>query len=156
MRTNEVGIKILEKGDVVRIGTGRVHYLVEYSSTSGMIHVKSTNTGKSRAIEVEKLTLVQSVQDAAYEAGCSVEELTEPETLDNSTRALTDYDTPVDTDDENEDEAPVVETSAYAKAVLFALNKLQKHVYAGTVSDTKKAKTRRLNGRQKASRKANR
>ena len=54
------------------------------------------------------------------------------------------------------EEESVKETSAYAKAVLFALNKLQKHVYAGTVSATKKAKNRKLNTRQKASRKANR
>lgn len=40
--------------------------------------------------------------------------------------------------------------------MLFALNRSGKHVYAGTVSKAEKAKRRALNGRQKASRKANR
>jgi hypothetical protein len=144
MRKNEAGLTILEIGDVVRIGSGRVHYRVTVPATEStpFVTVRSFNTDKPKTIEVEKLNLVQSVQDAAYEAGASVEELTGVE--------------PVDTDDANEDEAPVVETSAYAKAVLFALNRLQKHVYAGTVRKNVKAKRRGLNARQKVSRKANR
>lgn len=136
MRKNDAGLTILEKGDVVRIGSGRVHYLVTLDEIgTGFVNIMSTNTNKTRVVSRDKVNLVQSVQDAAYESGASVEEMTDPETLT---------------------EEPVKETSAYAKAVLFALNKFQKHVYAGTVSEKTKGKRRALGRRQKASRKANR
>lgn len=148
MRKNDAGLTILERGDIVQIGSGKVRYTVLSDVVTHEAHIESHNTGKAQTVDASRLNLVQSVQDVAYEAGDDVEELNiteEPETLDNSTRALSDHDT-----------EPVVETSAYAKAVLLALNKLQKHVYAGTVRKNVKAKRRGLNRRQKASRKVNR
>lgn len=131
MRKNEAGLTILETGDVVRIGGGKVLYRVALDELpTGFVNVESHNTGKAQVIGRERLNLVTDVRTTE-----GWQEL-------NRTLGL--------------EEEPVVETSAYQKAVLFALNKLQKHVYAGTVSKTKKAKTRRLNDRQKASRKANR
>lgn len=151
MHKNDAGLTILERGDIVQIGSGKVRYTVladEVESTGSVMHIESHNTGKTQTIARDRLTLVQSVQDVAYEAGADVKELNiteESETLDNSTWALSEEDT-----------KPVKETSAYAKAVLFALNALQKHVYAGTVSEKTKGKRRSLGRRQKASRKANR
>lgn len=136
MRKNEAGLTILERGDVVRIGKGKVLYTVLSDAVTAEAHIESQNTGKAQTVEASRLGLVESVQSVAYTAGCSVEELTGV--------------APVKT------KAPVKETSAYAKAVLFALNALQRHVYAGTVSRQEKARRRSLNRRQKASRKANR
>lgn len=150
MRKNEAGLTILETGDVVRIGGGKVLYTVEYDETVGMLHVTSHNTGKSVAVERERLHLVESVQDVAYEAGCSVEEVKSVVTGE-PVAAFTPIETVSHTT-----EVPVKEDASYQKAVLLALNLKGKHVYAGTVSETKKAKTRSLNRRQKASRKANR
>lgn len=140
MRKNEAGLTILERGDVVRIGKGKVLYTVLSDVVTAEAHIESQNTGKAQTVEGARLNLVESVQDVAYTAGCSAEELDIPETLDNSTRALD----------------PEPESTNYQKAVLFALNALGKHVYAGTVTPVKKARTRKLNQRQKASRKANR
>jgi hypothetical protein len=134
MYRNETGLQVLELGDTVRIGTGKVLYKVtwtpEQTAQVGLFatEVQSHNTGKYSKVELDRLTLVANVRD------------TEEWKAENETPA----------------EEPVVETSAYAKAVLFALNKLQKHVYGGTVRSNVKAKRRALNGRQKASRKANR
>lgn len=126
MRKNEAGLTILERGDMVRVGNGRVHWVVTQDQTDQYVYLLSPNTKRLACKEQGNVTLVQNVRD------------TEEWKV------------------ENEDEAPVVETSAYAKAVLFALNKLDRHVYAGTVRSNVKAKRRGLNARQKASRKANR
>lgn len=129
MYTNEAGLKVYEIGDVVRIGTGRVHWQVTFVGLGQTaVVVESLNTGKEKTEVIERLTLVQDVR-----------------TTDEWKAA-----------NEAPAEEPVKETTSYQKAVLFALNRLGKHVYAGTVSKTKKAKTRKLNLRQKASRKANR
>jgi hypothetical protein len=131
MRKNEAGLTILETGDVVRIGGGKVLYRVALDELpTGFVNIESHNTGKAQVVARERLNLVTDVRT------------TEGWQEMNRTLGL--------------EEAPVVETSAYAKAVLFALNKLQKHVYAGTVRKNVKAKRRGLNARQKASRKANR
>jgi hypothetical protein len=132
MIRNEAGLQVLESGDEVRIGNGKVLYNVLIHGAES-VTIVSQNTHRKQAVSAERLTLVRNVRDLF------------PEAFE-----------PVDTDDANEEEAPVVETSAYAKAVLFALNKLQKHVYAGTVSRQTKTKRRALGRRQKASRKANR
>lgn len=126
MRKNEAGLTILETGDVVRIGNGKVLYTVVAPASNGTIGVESHNTQRRTLVEQGRVNLVSDIRET------SPDEV--PEDLDN----------------------PVKETSAYAKAVLFALNKLQKHVYAGTVRENVKAKRRGLNARQKASRKANR
>lgn len=128
MFRNETGLQVIESGDVVKVGTGKVLYSVVNEAAPGTYNIQSHNTGKFKFVELEKLVLVTNVRD---------------------------------TDDWKEahaepEEGPVEETSAYAKAVLFALNKFQKHVYAGTVSDKTKGKRRALGRRQKASRKANR
>lgn len=168
MRKNEAGLTILETGDVVRIGKGKVEYSVEYGETAGMLHVKSLNTGKSVAVERERLTLVQSAQELAVphtELASALEteevaaekfaqEMAIPDQTPKGTEPISDEAWGNGPDSSAEEQ--VQETSAYAKAVLFALNKLQKHVYAGTVRKNGKSRRRALNGRQKASRKANR
>ncbi len=143
MRKNEAGLTILEIGDVVRVGNGRVHYTVTVpeSDANPYVTVRSHNTDKPTTIERERLHLVQSVQDAAYEAGCSEGELV------GSLGGVPAAD---------KADAPVVENTSYQKAVLLALNLKGKHVYAGTVRPNVKAKRRSLGRRQKASRVANR
>lgn len=156
-------------GDVVRVGKGKVLYTVTWTPESvGMAsdladpEVQSHNTGNLSRVAASRLVLVEAHPEIA-----EVIELQPSPNRD----ALGGYlagRTPLFSENEqaeimrdvdggaNEEEAPVKETSAYAKAVLFALNKLQKHVYAGTVRKNVKAKRRGLNARQKASRKANR
>jgi hypothetical protein len=138
MRKNDAGLTILEEGDIIRKGSGRVHYKVtwvpeEHLYGTVQIEVQSFNTGALSRTNVETAVLVTDVRTTE-----GWKELSQTLGLDD------------------EEEAPVKETSAYAKAVLFALNKLQKHVYSGTVRKNVKAKRRALNSRQKASRKANR
>lgn len=135
MRKNETGLTILEAGDVVRIGSGRVHYTVVLDEPeTGTVEIQSHNTGKSRVVSRESAVLVQNVRDTEeWKAAQRVE-----------------------SGEGFPEDVPVKEHTAYQKAVLFALNKLGKHVYAGTVRKNVKAKRRGLNLRQKASRKANR
>lgn len=57
---------------------------------------------------------------------------------------------------ETETEAPMAESGGYQKVVLRALNVLNRHVYAGTVSDKTKAKRRAANKVARQSRRANR
>jgi hypothetical protein len=135
------------QGDTVRIGKGKVEYGVAYD-LGNEVKIVSRNTGKATMVDPARLVLVKAAEDIARDE--------KPETDGPLIQGHQPNPAPVDTDDANEDEAPVVETSAYAKAVLFALNTLQKHVYAGTVRKNVKAKRRALNRRQKASRKANR
>lgn len=127
MITTDKGLKVYEEGDVVRIGKGRVHWVVKGLLEGEYVHLES-QAGQRRYAEWGNVSLVQNVRDT--------DEWKEAHTV--------------------KAEEPVVETSAYAKAVLFALNALQKHVYAGTVRKNVKAKRRALGRRQKASRKANR
>lgn len=129
MFRNETGVKVYENGDQVTIRTGKVVYTVVGTNARRELVVNSNNTTRAKAVPNEgDLNLVINVRD------------TDEWKAANEAPA----------------EEPVKETTSYQKAVLFALNKLGKHVYAGTVSATKKAKTRKLNTRQKASRKANR
>jgi hypothetical protein len=168
------------KGDVVRVGKGKVEYTVTWTPESvGMApeladpEIQSHNTGKYNRVATSRLTLVKAAEDIARDEKPETDgPLVQGHQPNPTQEALAGYlegRTPlfseeeqavimrdVDTDDTNEDEAPVKETSAYAKAVLFALNKLDKHVYAGTVRKNVKAQRRSLNLRQKASRKANR
>jgi len=153
MITTDKGLKVYEEGDVVRIGKGRVHWVVKGLLEGEYVHLES-QAGQKRYAEYGNVTLVQNVRDtdewknAHSTSGYLVgrEPLFSEEEQAQIMR---------DVDGESEEE-PVVETSAYAKAVLFALNRLQNHVYAGTVRRNVKAKRRALNRRQKASRKANR
>jgi hypothetical protein len=152
MRKNEAGLTILETGDVVRKGKGKVEYTVTWVPEEHLygvvqIEVQSHNTGVLSRTNVETAVLVRDIRDSEdWKAARELEKIW----------GVGSGVEPTDTDDANEEEAPVVETSAYAKAVLFALNKLEKHVYAGTVRKNVKAKRRGLNARQKASRKTNR
>lgn len=124
MRKNGAGLTILEKGDVVRIGKGKVLYTVTIGEDmSEFVTARSHNTNRPRTEHRDRWVLARPVADVENE-------VQEPEIMEENT--------------------------SYQKAVLFALNRLGKHVYAGTVSKVKKAKTRKLNRRQKASRKANR
>lgn len=162
MYRNETGLQVLELGDTVRIGTGKVLYKVtwtpEQTAQVGLFatEVQSHNTGKYSKVELDRLTLVANVRNT--EKWKAENETAIPDQTPPGTKPVSDeaWGNGPDTDDANEEEAPVVETSAYQKAVLFALNKLQKHVYAGTVRSNVKAQRRGLNARQKASRKANR
>ena len=159
MRKNDAGLTVLEKGDVVRIGKGKVLYTVVLDQDSGThvygaLSIKSHNTGRISVEMAERLTLVTNVRDSGEKMAELIEaEEVEAQKFDDE--LFQELNLPI-TDQGTFKEEPVVEPSAYAKAILFALSKLGKHVYAGTVSETKKAKTRKLNRRQKASRKANR
>lgn len=48
------------------------------------------------------------------------------------------------------------EDSGYQKAILFALNKLQKHIYSGTVEPDEIARRRKANKVARISRRKNR
>lgn len=155
MRKNDAGLTILEIGDVIRKGSGRVPYTVTWVPEEHLygivqIEVKSHTSERLSRTNVETAVLVQSVQDAAYEAGCSVEEIKSTVTGE-PVAAFTPIETASHTG-----EAPVKEDTEYQKAVLLALNLKGKHVYAGTVRANVKAKRRSLNKRQDQSRKANR
>lgn len=55
------------------------------------------------------------------------------------------------------DEAPeAFRPNPYQFRILLGLNRLGKHVYAGTVSDAEKARRRKAGKRQRAARKASR
>lgn len=127
MYQNEAGIEILETCDVVRIGKGRVHWVVtqDETTTEGGVSLCSSTSSRLRWEARESLTLVQNVRD------------TEEWKAHNQ-------------------EASVKEDTEYQKAVLLALNTTGRHVYAGTVRPNVKAKRRSLGRRQRASRKANR
>lgn len=125
-RESQTGIKHFEKGDAVTIGKGKTVWDI-FHIFGGVAHLKSRTSGIKKVVEEGEIALFLNVRDT--------DEWKEA----NEAK-----------------EEPVKETSAYAKAVLFALNKLQKHVYAGTVSEKTKGKRRGLGRRQKASRKANR
>jgi hypothetical protein len=154
-------------GDVVRVGKGKVLYTVTWTPESaGMAsdladpEVQSHNTGNLSRVAASRLVLVQAHPEIAEVIELQPESTSlagylagrEP-TFSEEEQAQIMHDVDINDADESE---PVVETSAYQKAVLFALNKLGKHVYAGTVRKNVKAKRRGLNSRQKASRKANR
>lgn len=144
MITTDKGLKVYEEGDTVRIGKGKVEWVIKGLLEGEYLHLESPS-GQRRYAEWGNVTLVSNIRE------------TSPDEFTPIANDSHKVDAEEGADEVTEDlDNPVVETSAYQKAVLFALNKLQKHVYAGTVSETKKAKTRRLNGRQKASRKANR
>lgn len=63
MFKNEVGIQVLERGDTVRIGKGKVLYTVMVDEYDGQAHIESQNTGKAQTIGVERLVLVTNVRD---------------------------------------------------------------------------------------------
>ena len=143
MYRTEIGVKVYEHGDVVSIRTGKTEYTVQGSTEErGELVILSNNIGKSgnrltKVIENEgDLNLVTNIRDT--------------DEWKAANEAAKTHDLGSGKDD------MVQETSAYAKAILFALNRLQKHVYAGTVRKNVKAKRRSLGRRQKASRKANR
>lgn len=160
MLKNDAGLTILEKGDIVRIGKGKVLYTVEYGETAGMIHVRSHNTGKSVAVERERLSLVESVQSVAYTAGCSVEELNLPVTDEGTfkdepvnnfapewPKTFSDEEKAAIMRDVDGDPEPARNDhreSSYGKAILRALNTLGKHVYSGTAKDKPKRKAKRM------------
>lgn len=140
MRNTEIGIKVYEPGDVVTIRTGKTTYTVQgVTEERGELVVLSNNIGKNgnrltKVIECEAdLNLVTNIRD------------TDAWKIDNEQAKVEELGAKLDP-----------RTSLYGKAVLFALNQLQKHVYAGTVSEKTKDKRRALGRRQKASRKANR
>jgi len=155
-------------GDVVRVGKGKVLYTVTwtpqsvgYTADMADVEVQSHNTGNLSRVAESRLVLVEAHPEIAEvielqpESAGLASYLAGREPLfseEEQAKIMRDVDKAM----EDAELEPVVETSAYAKAVLFALNKLGKHVYAGTVRKNVKAKRRGLNARQKASRKANR
>lgn len=180
MRKNDAGLTILEKGDVVRIGKGKVLYTVTLDELqTGFVNIESHNTGKKQVIARDRVSLVEAVQSVAYTAGASVEEIQENVSFDTYppadkvrnmdqmredlangnpefTKAEIEQNTRTQQGVSKAQAENRKEKTSYQKAVLLGLNRTGKHVYAGTVSETKKAKTRKLNSRQKASRKVNR
>lgn len=152
-------------GDVVRVGKGKVLYTVTwtpqsvgYTDNMADVEVQSHNTGNLSRVAESRLVLVEAHPEIAEVIELQPESTSLAGYLAGREPMFSEEEQAQimrDVDGEPE-EAPVKETSAYAKAVLFALNRLQKHVYAGTVRKNVKAKRRSLNRRQKASRKANR
>jgi hypothetical protein len=160
MRKNDAGLTILEHHDIVRVGKGRVHWTVTEDSKDGYVSLVNPLTERLRFERMGNVTLVQNVRnmDEWSNTHPTSGSLAGKEPMFSEEETTTGVDRPEVKVLEltKIQEEPVEETSAYAKAVLFALNKLQKHVYAGTVRSNVKAKRRGLNSRQKASRKANR
>lgn len=142
---------MFRKGDTVKVGKrGSVEYTVYMTHPSGVVSVQSNNTGKFVEYPGEKLVLVQGVEDVAYEAGCSVEELNLPNTERESV-----------TPEEAEKvltgtvQSPKDEHTSYQKTILGALNILGKHVYAGTAKNrTKRARAKLAKKARRNARKA--
>jgi len=65
------------KGDVVRIGSGKVEYTVLADVTTADAHIESKNTGKAQTVKADRLTLVRE----AVSVPADVQEV-----LDNSAR----------------------------------------------------------------------
>ena len=128
MYKNETGLKVLERGDVVRIGQGKVLYTVLSDEFAGIAHIESQNTGKASTVDAGRLNLVTNVRD---EEGGS------------------------ETGGNLQDEEPTQERGSYSKLLLSALQLLPV-IYAGTVSAKVKARRRAKNKIARASRKANR
>lgn len=158
MDKNETGLKVLERGDVVRIGQGKVLYTVLSDEFAGLVHIESQNTGKASTVDAGRLTLVRNVRTLPetpaedegggsetggnrdeYKAARSVAfgHLIKAEHFDNS------------------DQSHTIERGSYSKLLLSALQILPA-IYAGTVSDKVKARRRAKNKVARASRKANR
>lgn len=155
----------VQRGDVVRIGKGKVEYTVRDITEDLLTVLESHNTGRLSETAVTKLALIESVEDVAYEVGCDVEELNlvlpqaAPEPVrdpimpiresmfsaEEEAAIMRDVDAP-GVDEVTE------ESTSYQKAILFALNRLGKHVYGGTVvskrNRRKVAKQARRNARR--------
>lgn len=147
---------MFKQGDVVKIGNGSTRYTVLGSVSETITVVQSHSSGKTTSQATRRLNLVQSVQDVAFEAGVSVGEVQENVTPVEQVR---DPIMPVresmfseeektmimsDVDGESEEVKNDHRESSYGKAILFALNRLGKHVYAGTASNKPKRKIRKL------------
>lgn len=149
------------KGDIVRIGKGKVEYTVEYGETVGMIHVQSHNTGKSQAVDPARLVLVEAVQDVAEEAGCSVEELAipTPDLGQTGEDRMATFQGGPEEGLTGTVVSTVPERSAYSKAILAALQ-LKSHVFAGLkrpkVRTTTRARKMAKNARRQARKAAKR
>lgn len=109
------------KGDIVRIGKGKVEYTVLSDVTTSGADVESHNTGKAQTVDAGRLVLVKSAEDAILlveQNDHDAEDLTFEDVL-APVGLLTG--TVVST---------VPERSAYSKAILAALQ-LKSHVFAG-------------------------
>lgn len=125
-------------GDTVRIGKGKVEYVVTRNVASdlgGDPYIVSENTGKGKFEDPEKLVLI--------EAG--------PVTLALETEAEADAQAQA-ARDAIEAEKRKHQTSSYGRSILGALQS-KAHVFAGKVTNEKR---RAKNRAAKASRKANR
>lgn len=136
------------KGDVVRIGKGKVQYTVtEYDGRT--VFVQSHNTDKITEVPAERLVLIQDVMLAAEEAGCDPEELVIPAPVRTPAQRL-GVNLAVSADQ------PVIEHTSYQKAILAGLQ-LKPNVFAGVQTTLRARKAKRAARRvAKASRKANR
>lgn len=151
-------------GDVVRVGKGKVEYTVTWTPESkGMdegydLEVQSHNTGNLSRVSRGRLVLVKAAEDIVRDEKSETDGPLVQGPQPNPAPVAEDKQADMERefDEQKAAEIPLTMNTSYQKAVLFALNILGKHVYTGSVSATKKAKTRRLNRRQKASRKANR
>jgi len=138
------------KGDQVRIGkSGKVDYTVFENQLTRVVFLQSNNTGKITEVDMERVVLVQAVEDVAYEAGCDVSELNLPDQTPPGTEPVSDEawgeGPDVAAPDKNDHRE-----STYGRTILGALNRLGKHVYTGT------ATTKRRNKTQKKAEKARR
>lgn len=144
------------KGDVVRVGKGKVEYTVVGRYVKGQVSVQSHNTGKFAEYPAEKLVLVKAAEDIERDA--------KPETDGPLVSGVQPNPAPVMVDPVEAEKvltgtvvATVPERSNYSKAILAGLQAKAGHVFEG-VSLTPKARAKRQAARRasKISRKANR
>ena len=163
-RERDKKMRYYRKGDQVRIGkSGKVDYTVFLDQLTRVVFLQSNNTGKVTLVDMERVVLVQAVEDVSELNLPDVETTTgvnRPEPLTGMAELIIPDQTPAGTEpvsDEAWGNGPDVEPdkndhreSVYGRTILGALNRLGKHVYAGT------ATTKRRNKAQKKAEKARR
>jgi hypothetical protein len=169
MRKNEAGMSVLEPGDVVRVGSkGKVLYTVLEVLESGTPIIESHTSGKVQQVNPDRLNLVQSapepltgmaeliipdqtpagtepVSDEAWGDGPDVEPVRDPimpvrESMFSEVEKaaiMRDVDDPTELNKNDHRE------SVYGRTILGALNRLGKHVYAGTGTSKRRNKAQK-------------
>lgn len=150
MQKNEIGLTVLEKGDEVLVGKGRVRYTVFFQGDNDLTTIQSQNTGKFTTVETGRLTLVSNVRDTeewkAANEEAPAREMTE---MDKHLRFVAEHTTSTAKDDKDlpdvskhvPGESPAQykartgkkldgRTTIYGRMILVGLQ-AKKHIFAG-------------------------
>jgi hypothetical protein len=133
MFKNETGLQVLEPGDVVKVGNGKVLYSVVNEASPDNYNIQSHNTGKFKFEARERLTLVTDVRDTD-EWQAANEEYSEP--VEDLYRESPNFG--LGPEEEEVEASP--EPDSYALAIFVALQR--KPIFQGFLNPLKKRKVR--------------